>query len=443
MKKPVKKDIQIQALQERLDHIEGAYKKLIDYVSELSASREFNKYVIDSTDPFNILNIGLTHIKRLLSFEELAFYLIEEKDASFYAACCEPESSSEKLGTEVNQCIEDGTFAWALRQNHPIVVPSKLSELKLILHVLGTQARTRGMFVGTIKDENLKINDLSVTMLSITVQDISYSLESVMLYQILRKNSEEALRQSHHKLGKAHSDLKAAKSQMLRQEKMASIGQLSAGIAHEIKNPLGIIVQGIDSLKDSLTDSLLADTSERIKNASLRAARIVNDLLSFARQSPIAPEKMDIVSIIEETLSLVEHQLNLNNIVIIRRFEEGTLSALVDSDQIKQVFINVLLNAADAMRQGGNIEIEAGTTVMPTGTPAVRISFSDNGCGIEPENIEKIFDPFFTTKRDSGGTGLGLAVSQRIIENHRGTITVDSRLGEGTKVLVTLPAPEQ
>jgi PAS domain S-box-containing protein len=190
MKKSTKKDIQILALQERVDHIEGAYTKLIDSVNELASSSEFNKYVVDSTDPSNILDVGLTHIKGLLSFEDLAFYLIEEKDASFYPARSEPESNTEKLRAEVNQCIEDGTFAWALRQNHPIIVPSKLSGLKLILHVLATQARTRGMFVGTIKDENLRINELSVTMLSITVHNISYALESALLYQILRKDSE-------------------------------------------------------------------------------------------------------------------------------------------------------------------------------------------------------------------------------------------------------------
>ncbi|MBF0505805.1 MAG: PAS domain S-box protein [Nitrospirae bacterium] len=190
MKKHTKKDIQIQVLQERVDHIEDAYANLLDYVSEIVSGREFNKYVLDSTDPFNILDVGLTHIKQLLPFEALAFYLIEEKDASFCMARCEPESKSEELRSEVNQCIEDGTFAWALRQNHSIVIPSKLSGLKLILHVLATQARTRGMFVGTIKDGNIKINDPSVTMLSIAVQNLSYSLESVMLYQILRKNSE-------------------------------------------------------------------------------------------------------------------------------------------------------------------------------------------------------------------------------------------------------------
>ncbi|MBF0505785.1 MAG: PAS domain S-box protein, partial [Nitrospirae bacterium] len=258
-----------------------------------------------------------------------------------------------------------------------------------------------------------------------------------------RKLSEEALRQSHQALENAYADLKAAQSQMLQQEKMASIGQLAAGIAHEIKNPLGIIVLGMDSIQGALADSLLADASERIKKAALRADKIVKDLLSFARQSPPALDKMDIISIIEETLSLVEHQLNLKNIRIIRRFEESTLMTLIDSNQMKQVFINVLLNAADAMRQGGTIEIDAGMTVTPTGKPAVRIYFSDNGCGIEPENIAKIFDPFFTTKRDSGGTGLGLAVSRRIIEHHSGTITIESRLGEGTRVLVTLPAPEQ
>ncbi|MGD0281672.1 MAG: PAS domain S-box protein [Dissulfurispiraceae bacterium] len=286
-----------------------------------------------------------------------------------------------------------------------------------------------------VSDNIILYRDISGTLLSYdgVVKDITE-----------HKQSEETLRKTHQALEKAYTDLKAAQSQMLQQEKMASIGQLSAGVAHEIKNPLAIIVQGVDSLQGPHSDSLRADVSEMIKKAAIRAAKIVNDLLSFARQSPLSLEKMDIVSIIDETLSLVEHQLNLKNIGIIRQFEEGNLIALVDSDQIKQVFINVLLNAADAMRQGGAIEIDAGMTVMPTtGKPAVRISFSDNGCGIEPENIEKIFDPFFTTKRDSGGTGLGLAVSHRIIENHGGTITIESRVGEGTRVVVTLPAPEQ
>ncbi|MBF0558065.1 MAG: PAS domain S-box protein [Nitrospirae bacterium] len=564
MKKPTKKEIHIQALQERVDHIEGAYTKLLAYVSDLASSREFNKYAIDSTDPLKILDVGLTLIKRLFSFEEMAFYLIEEKDASFYIARCEPESNMEKLRAEVNQCIDDGTFAWALRQNHPIVVPSKLSELKLVLHVLGTQARTRGMFVGTIKDENLRINDLSVSMLSITLQDLSYALESGMLYPMLRENCEirlssvvetasdgiisidsegriilwnkgaenifgytasevygkdmsfmlppgylathnqaindlltgtsklkhkgnalevsglrkdgsevpievttakwqtteevfftviirditerkmasEAIIQSHEALGKAYTDLKAAQSQILRQEKMASIGQLAAGIAHEIKNPLGIIVLGIDSLQGSLSDSLMADTSERIKKAALRANKIVNDLLSYSRQSTPALEKMDIVSIIEETLSLVEHQFNLKNIRIIRRFEEGTRMALIDSNQMKQVFINVLLNAAYAMGHGGTIEIDVGMTVPAAGKPAVRVVFSDDGSGIEPENLAKVFDPFFTTKREAGGTGLGLSVSRGIIEHQGGTITIESSVGEGTRVIVTLPAAE-
>jgi PAS domain S-box-containing protein len=258
-----------------------------------------------------------------------------------------------------------------------------------------------------------------------------------------RKLASVAILQSHRALGKAYTDLKAAQSQILQQEKMASIGQLAAGIAHEIKNPLGIIVLGMDSLQGPLADSLLADASERIKKAALRADKIVNDLLSFARQSTPALEKMDIVPIIEETVSLVEHQLYLKNIKIIRRFEEGTLMALIDSNQMKQVFINVLINAADAMGQGGTIEIDAGMTVTPTGKPTVRIAFSDNGRGIEPENLAKVFDPFFTTKRDSGGTGLGLSVSRGIIEHQGGTITIESRVGEGTRVLVTLPATEQ
>lgn len=200
MKKTGKKETQIQTLQDRVDYMEGAYSKMLDYVSELASSREFNKNVVVTTDPLNILDTGLTYIKRRLLFEELAFYLIEEKDASFFMARCEPGSKSEKLRDEINQCIEDGTFAWALRQNHPIVVPSKVPEVKLVLHVLATQTRTRGMFVGAIKDENLKINDLSVTMLSITVQNIAYALENAMLYQMFRKSSEMRLNSAVEKL---------------------------------------------------------------------------------------------------------------------------------------------------------------------------------------------------------------------------------------------------
>jgi signal transduction histidine kinase len=264
------------------------------------------------------------------------------------------------------------------------------------------------------------------------------------------KASENAVRlaaeEAQHRameLANTCTKLKQTQSQLIQQEKMASIGQFAAGIAHEIKNPLGIIVQCIYFLKDSLSDGLLTDVSERAIKAALRADKIVKDLLSFARQSPPALQKMDIGSIIEETLRLVEYQLNLKNIRVIRRFEEGSLITLIDSNQMKQVFINLLINAADAMSQGGAIEIDAGMDVTPVGKPAVRISFSDNGCGIEPENLNKIFDPFFTTKRDSGGTGLGLSISLGIVEDHSGTITIESRVGEGTRVTVTLPAPEQ
>ncbi len=243
-------------------------------------------------------------------------------------------------------------------------------------------------------------------------RDIEFRMASLQDVNIVifnditeRKRSEEAIRKTHQALEKAYTDLKAAQSQILHNEKMASIGQLAAGIAHEIKNPLGIIVQGMDFLKGSLSDSLLADASERIKKAALRADMIVRDLLSFARQSPPALEKMDIVSIIEETLSLVEHQLHLKNIRIIRRFQEGTLTALADTNQMKQVFINLLLNATDAMRQGGTIKIDAGMIVTPAGKPAVHISFSDNGCGIPPENLRRYSSRFLPQKGIRAGQG--------------------------------------
>ena len=236
-------------------------------------------------------------------------------------------------------------------------------------------------------------------------------------------------------------EIKELHSELLQCDKLASLGTLAAGVAHEIKNPLAIIIQGLAFLKSSIPagDAIAIDTVERIERASMRAANIVRDLLSFSRQSPPALEGQDIVSVIEETLPLVEHQIRLKNIKVIRHFSPDLPLVKVDSNQIKQAFINIILNAVDAMPQAGTITIETEKPKAQAAGNTVKIRLSDTGCGIPEENLQKVFDPFFSTKQKQGGTGLGLSVTKGIIEGHSGTVEIESRLGFGTTVIVGLP----
>lgn len=232
----------------------------------------------------------------------------------------------------------------------------------------------------------------------------------------------------------------ALEQQLVQSAKMSSLGTMAAGVAHEIKNPLAIIIQGADFLETALSDdSALFDVIKMIKQSSLRADKIIKDLLSFTRQTEMENEQADLDSVIEETLSLVERQFSLRATNIIRQYKHDLPMISMDSARIKQVFLNVLLNAIEAMQEGGTITISTDKIKGPEAKDFLRITFKDTGCGISRENIQNIFDPFFSTKTKSGGTGLGLSVSRGIIENHNGYIGINSMEGKGTEVTIDLP----
>jgi two-component system NtrC family sensor kinase len=222
---------------------------------------------------------------------------------------------------------------------------------------------------------------------------------------------------------------------------MASIGVLSAGVAHEIKNPLAIMLQGINYLQSTLTGNpLMTEVVARLHNAVLRADVIVKGLLSYARQDSLALDKQDILKVIDESLALTEHELHKKNLRLIKQYEPDLPMVSVDGNQIKQVFINVLLNGIDAMSPGGTLTINAGQIADNEGKNLLAITFKDTGQGIPADKINNIFDPFYTTKA-IGNTGLGLSISRGIIDRHGGTIHAESKIGQGTSIIIKLPIP--
>ena len=220
---------------------------------------------------------------------------------------------------------------------------------------------------------------------------------------------------------------------MLRADRLATIGELAAGAAHEIRNPLTSIKSSLQYLESRCRE----ETEKKLLGVALRETdridEILTALLSFSRPSEIHKEPCDLVALLEESVALVSIQARAKGVEVRPSFPAAPVIVNADRSQVKQVFLNVFLNAVQAMDGGGTLSIE--DIVLENGKTLVRVS--DTGPGISEEDLDKVFDPFFTTKK--GGTGLGLSICYTIVKAHGGEIELRSRLGKGTTVLVTLP----
>ena len=228
-----------------------------------------------------------------------------------------------------------------------------------------------------------------------------------------------------------------AQDEVMKSERLAMIGQLAAGVAHEINNPLGSILLFTRLILQKIPEEgIMRDNLQRIEKETRRCQGIVQNLLEFARQREPKIESVDINDLLIKTLSLFENQALFHNIHITKDFGMDLPAINVDPTQIQQVCINIVMNAADAM--AGKGELKVATCSKQPGN-MVEISFKDSGSGIKPEIIDKIFEPFFTTKGVGHGTGLGLSISLGIIQRHGGTIKVASQLNQGSTFIVSLP----
>jgi PAS domain S-box-containing protein len=223
-------------------------------------------------------------------------------------------------------------------------------------------------------------------------------------------------------IGKDMTRIKTITEQLINHEKMASVGQIAAGVAHEINTPLGIILGYTQLMMDDFEQGSEAHNNLQVVERQTKACRrIVADLLKFSRQAESIKAPIDLNKIIEEVLSVTEHTLNIHQVKVVRQFEPDLPAVYGDAEKLHQVFINLFNNAQFAMKDGGELTIWTGKTLQD-----VLVSVQDTGTGIPEEIKNKIFDPFFTTKEVGKGTGLGLSVTYGIVQEHGGAIEVES-----------------
>jgi two-component system NtrC family sensor kinase len=239
----------------------------------------------------------------------------------------------------------------------------------------------------------------------------------------------------------------ATNQKIIRSLKLASLGKLSASIAHEINNPLTAVLSYSSLLLDKTDDPKQKAWLETIVEETKRCRNIVAALLEFSRQTTPEKAPTNINDVVERAIGLLQNQESFHNIKIVKDLHAHLPAVLVDRGQMYQVFMNLMINAADAMESRGVLTVQSSLRVVKSTVAEdrrlVEVSVTDTGCGVEQKNIERMFDPFFTTKGPTVGTGLGLSICQSIVKRHNGSIKVKSRPGEGATFTVSLPVEER
>jgi signal transduction histidine kinase len=266
-----------------------------------------------------------------------------------------------------------------------------------------------------------------------------------------RQRAEAALREAHARLEGAMADLqgkteelRATTQQLWQAAKLASVGELAASIAHELNNPLGTVSLRLETIVartpgDAPTRPLLAIVEQEVE----RMARLVRNLLQFCRHGADQVSTVNVCDEVLKSAELVEHYLRRRGVTVVHDFAPPGITVIYgDRQKLRQVFLNLFTNAADAMPGGGTLTARVRPGATADGKPAVEVAVADTGHGIPDHVLPRVMDPFFTTKDEGKGTGLGLAICRRIVQEHSGSLAIESVVGKGTTVRIVLPVQE-
>lgn len=280
-----------------------------------------------------------------------------------------------------------------------------------------------------------KIQSMKAHIIHSSGEEIPVEVTASIIYERGEESAYVSIFQDLRPKIEEEKEKERARMHLIQSEKLASIGRLAAGVAHEINNPLGGIIMYANLVLEELVEgSMLRQNLTKVISQAERCKKIVRALLDFSRQQEPRTESIDTNGIIEEIFSILESHPEFQDIEIIKDLDPNLPCIMGDKSQLQQVFINIMLNAAESMSSGGKLIVKSRSKKQ-----FIELKFTDTGPGIPPEYKEKVFEPFFTTKSGNKGSGLGLAISHGIISKHKGTISFETIPNEGTTFTITLP----
>ena len=417
--------------QKRLATLEKRFSAIVDLSQKMERLSQFQDKIAVPSDVHEIWNIFLDQAGNLIKMDACALFLVDKSSHEFILRDVLPGDKGMMCENEIEFQIENGMFAWIIQRREPAIVPSVVFKNRktIIMLPLSTVRRTLGIVLVLTPIEQSLVTQENLKLLGMLAKQCSLVMENTILYDDLRKE---------------HESLKNAREQLLQSEKLASLGRLTAGASHEILNPLNSISVCLQLLlMDKSLNHRVSKYTNIMMDQSNRISKVVKGLLQFSQNTEPKIESLDMNALIEKAVSQVEHEIGFRHIDIIKTLDYRLPLIMGDKKRLSQVLFNLLSNAQDAMSEGGTLDISTrgpAKNIRSSKKPGfIKIRFKDTGHGISPENISRIFDPFFTTREAGMGTGLGLSLSYGIINDHGGTISVESKENHETVFTICLP----
>lgn len=418
----------IKALEETIDllkrdHTQATENNLAirNSISELMAMHQLSNSISTAVEPEHIVGTLIHLTRQVLPVVESNIFLFDKETNSILPLS---KKSSEQFNAEAEKQVEAGIVDWVIAEQRTVIFPDLDSigiyGTKRIIVIVPLMMRNEalGMFMVQSSKSHEEISNHDIQLLTVLANQAAIGVENW---------------RTHERIVSLNKELKASQAQTMHAAKLAAIGELAASIVHEIKNPIQILVMHMEMVQrgkplPNWTDLL----AQQIKRLSEITRRLMNFSRNVSDEQKV--EEISVNKAIEETIAMVQHEYRNVKLVIQSELRSDLPPIMGNGNALQQVFLNFLINARDAMPNGGTITISTESSGYH-----VIVKFADTGCGIDKQILDKIFMPFFTTKEEGSGTGLGLSICRKIIGEHKGEIKVESNVGKGTTFTIFLP----
>jgi signal transduction histidine kinase len=447
----------------RIGYLEKLARSNLYELGLLASLGEHQHSATLAGDTSQILKICEEHLQRLMDFKVISFFMVRDEDSEFILEAVEPEGEKSKIENEVRELIINGSFAWAVNQCRPVVVSSSGYKNSLILHVLGTRSRVRGMFVGVLEKEDGNTCESALYPISIILQNTSFALESAVLNKLIsdqNKNLEAIVQERTKTLEEQTYELKqeiafrrlAEESLVVAKEEAERAANFKSDfitkISHEFRTPLNAILGYCEIIQFETKNLNLPKIDEDLKAIEISGRHLLglfNDILDFSKMKAgvmdVNLENVKVMDMVEDVMSTIRPlaRKNRNTISVTQQGFVDTMYS--DPGRVRQILLNLLGNASKFTEEGA-VSLKVISESIDQ-VDWLTFSITDTGIGISTKMIPQLFKEFSqsggSVARKNGGAGLGLAISRRLCQVLGGDISVKSELGRGSVFTVRLP----